>query len=492
MQQQRHNMYYMNSSGMQQHQMQQQMMMSRMPMGGGGRFAGPMYNSGPAHGQYNQQRRPAPYPNYSMYMQSKRQQNPNTRMQQQTTYNNAPPGPNPQMYPHHPGMNPAAYMRPGMYPPQHVQHCNGQMNPQMRFNGQQQMRPIMYNNGVPAGMDINGGMGPNNQQHHHHHMQQMQYQQNQQMLRNNSSNNSMNTNSVPMNNGVGGGMTNNGVQPSAEPQIPTTPQSQGSPFNSASSTASSGSGNGQTDVANISPRNGNGGGGGNNKNVMPFHHSPVPGNPTPPLTPNGANGPASVGVGIPFASPAASEHSVGGSPKPMYNKAGMSVMHQGPNGGHMETRLTFPVRDGIILPPFRLEHNLAVSNHVFHLKPQVHQTLMWRPDLELQLKCFHHEDRTMSTNWPASVQVSVNANPLNIERNAVTELAPSLGSGFKTCHRPLHLKDICNSGRNTIQITVSACCCVSSFYFVPFAIFKSIHLSFSRICLFCNWCIGRR
>ena len=38
-----------------------------------------------------------------------------------------------------------------------------------------------------------------------------------------------------------------------------------------------------------------------------------------------------------------------------------------------ELRLTFPVRDGILLPPFRLEHNLAVSNHVFHLKPQVYK-----------------------------------------------------------------------------------------------------------------------
>ena len=64
------------------------------------------------------------------------------------------------------------------------------------------------------------------------------------------------------------------------------------------------------------------------------------------------------------------------------------------------------MRDGILLPPFRLEHNLAVSNHVFHLKPPVQQALMWRPDLELQLKCFHHEDRAMNTNWPNSVQVS--------------------------------------------------------------------------------------
>lgn len=115
-----------------------------------------------------------------------------------------------------------------------------------------------------------------------------------------------------------------------------------------------------------------------------------------------------------------------------------------------ELRLTFPVRDGIILPPFRLEHNLAVSNHVFQLKPTVHQTLVWRSDLELQLKCFHHEDRQMSTNWPASVQVSVNATPLVIDRGE-----------NKTSHKPLYLKDVCQPGRNTIQITVSACCCVS-------------------------------
>jgi len=43
-----------------------------------------------------------------------------------------------------------------------------------------------------------------------------------------------------------------------------------------------------------------------------------------------------------------------------------------------ELRLTFPVRDGVILTPFRLEHNLAVSNHVFQLKPNVFNTLMCR------------------------------------------------------------------------------------------------------------------
>ncbi|KAJ6636874.1 hypothetical protein lerEdw1_013941 [Lerista edwardsae] len=113
-----------------------------------------------------------------------------------------------------------------------------------------------------------------------------------------------------------------------------------------------------------------------------------------------------------------------------------------------ELRLTFPVRDGVVLEPFRLQHNLAVSNHVFQLRDSVYKTLMLRPDLELQFKCYHHEDRQMNTNWPASVQVSVNATPLTIERG-----------DNKTSHKPLYLKQVCQPGRNTIQITVTACCC---------------------------------
>ncbi|XP_037072116.1 zinc finger MIZ domain-containing protein 1-like [Pollicipes pollicipes] len=159
-------------------------------------------------------------------------------------------------------------------------------------------------------------------------------------------------------------------------------------------------------------------------NTMNYQHSPIPGNPTPPLTP---------AAGLPYLSP-------GADVKP-------SLMHLNSTKDD-ELRLTFPVRDGIVLPPFRLEHNLAVSNHEFPLKPTVHQTLMWRSDLELQLKCFHHDDRNMDTNWPASVQVSVNAYPLNIDRG-----------DNKGSHRPLNLKEFCQPGRNTIQITVTACCC---------------------------------
>uniref|UniRef100_A0A3Q1HD04 SP-RING-type domain-containing protein n=1 Tax=Anabas testudineus TaxID=64144 RepID=A0A3Q1HD04_ANATE len=167
-----------------------------------------------------------------------------------------------------------------------------------------------------------------------------------------------------------------------------------------------------------------------------YPHSPVPGNPTPPMTP-GSSIP-------PYLSP-------NQDVKPLFPpdmKPNMTALPHPPANPNEELRLTFPVRDGVVLEPFRLEHNLAVSNHVFHLRPSVHQTLMWRSDLELQFKCYHHEDRQMNTNWPASVQVSVNATPLTIERG-----------DNKTSHKPLHLKHVCQPGRNTIQITVTACCC---------------------------------
>ncbi|CAJ1080308.1 zinc finger MIZ domain-containing protein 1-like isoform X3 [Xyrichtys novacula] len=167
-----------------------------------------------------------------------------------------------------------------------------------------------------------------------------------------------------------------------------------------------------------------------------YPHSPVPGNPTPPMTP---------GSSIP---PYLSPNQDVKPPFPPDIKPNITALPPPPANHNEELRLTFPVRDGVVLEPFRLEHNLAVSNHVFHLRPSVHQTLMWRSDLELQFKCYHHEDRQMNTNWPASVQVSVNATPLTIERG-----------DNKTSHKPLHLKHVCQPGRNTIQITVTACCC---------------------------------
>ncbi|XP_021572697.1 zinc finger MIZ domain-containing protein 2 isoform X3 [Carlito syrichta] len=173
------------------------------------------------------------------------------------------------------------------------------------------------------------------------------------------------------------------------------------------------------------------------RSISGYPSSPLPGNPTPPMTPSSS---------VPYVSPSQEAK----SPFLPDLKPGLSSLHPPPAGSGPcdELRLTFPVRDGVVLEPFRLQHNLAVSNHVFQLRDSVYKTLMLRPDLELQFKCYHHEDRQMNTNWPASVQVSVNATPLTIERG-----------DNKTSHKPLYLKHVCQPGRNTIQITVTACCC---------------------------------
>ncbi|XP_049750735.1 zinc finger MIZ domain-containing protein 2 isoform X1 [Elephas maximus indicus] len=173
------------------------------------------------------------------------------------------------------------------------------------------------------------------------------------------------------------------------------------------------------------------------RSIPGYPSSPLPGNPTPPMTPSSS---------VPYMSPSQDVK----SPFLPDLKPNVSSLHPTPsgNGPCDELRLTFPVRDGVVLEPFRLQHNLAVSNHVFQLRDSVYKTLMLRPDLELQFKCYHHEDRQMNTNWPASVQVSVNATPLTIERG-----------DNKTSHKPLYLKHVCQPGRNTIQITVTACCC---------------------------------
>ncbi|CAB1332359.1 unnamed protein product, partial [Coregonus sp. 'balchen'] len=129
--------------------------------------------------------------------------------------------------------------------------------------------------------------------------------------------------------------------------------------------------------------------------VMPgYPSSPLGGNPTPPMTP---------GSMPPYLSPGGP----GPDTKPPYLPQGPDVKPninslQLPTGNPSDDlRLTFPVRDGVVLEPFRLEHNLAVSNHAFQLRDSVYKTLM----------------------------MSVNATPLTIERG-----------DNKTSHKPLYLK----------------------------------------------------
>ncbi|XP_025941047.1 zinc finger MIZ domain-containing protein 2, partial [Apteryx rowi] len=100
-----------------------------------------------------------------------------------------------------------------------------------------------------------------------------------------------------------------------------------------------------------------------------YPSSPLPGNPTPPMTP-GSSIPPYMSPGQDVKSPFLPDI------KPSINS-----LHPSPSGGAPgeELRLTFPVRDGVVLEPFRLQHNLAVSNHVFQLRDSVYKTLMMRP-----------------------------------------------------------------------------------------------------------------
>ena len=114
------------------------------------------------------------------------------------------------------------------------------------------------------------------------------------------------------------------------------------------------------------------------QNPMYTQHSPIPGNPTPPMTP-GSSVP-------PYMSPGPGGGGPGGGD--MKPPIGPHQMKKEPGE---ELRLTFPIRDGVVLPPFRLEHNLAVSNHVFHLRDSVNQTLMWRwGSLSLYIYIYAH------------------------------------------------------------------------------------------------------
>uniref|UniRef100_A0A8C2BLV4 Zinc finger, MIZ-type containing 2 n=2 Tax=Cyprinus carpio TaxID=7962 RepID=A0A8C2BLV4_CYPCA len=159
--------------------------------------------------------------------------------------------------------------------------------------------------------------------------------------------------------------------------------------------------------------------------AMPgYPSSPLPGNPTPPMTP-GSSMPPYMSPGQDVKSPFL--HDV----KPNINSL------QPPTGNTWHCSQTnTPLISGMFFSSLTPEEIKKNSDRHF------------KPDLELQFKCYHHEDRQMNTNWPASVQVSVNATPLTIERG-----------DNKTSHKPLYLKHVCQPGRNTIQITVTACCC---------------------------------
>ncbi|KHJ45153.1 MIZ/SP-RING zinc finger [Trichuris suis] len=111
----------------------------------------------------------------------------------------------------------------------------------------------------------------------------------------------------------------------------------------------------------------------------------------------------------------------------------------------IEPRMSFPVKDGMILQPFRLEHNIPVSQITFFIMAEQFNLLCSDPDLDIQLKCFHADDRFMCNNWPhnASIQIVVNGTPVIVRQ----------------IDRPLYIKNLCQPNKNTLQVAVQQCCC---------------------------------
>ena len=62
--------------------------------------------------------------------------------------------------------------------------------------------------------------------------------------------------------------------------------------------------------------------------------------------------------------------------QPMYPQSAVVSNQNGP--GAPQLRLTFPVRDGILLKPFQLEHGRNLIQVPFHLNESVHEMVLAR------------------------------------------------------------------------------------------------------------------
>jgi len=130
-----------------------------------------------------------------------------------------------------------------------------------------------------------------------------------------------------------------------------------------------------------------------------------------------------------------------------YNSPDMKPIIQHQNE---EPRISFldQPRNSYVLNPFKLEHHdklNKLSRHNFTIQKKVFDTIHQKNDMDIQLKCYHQEDTNRQTQWPDSVEVSINSRPIYIDR--------------KGLHRALYLKKFCQVGKNSIDISVSSCCC---------------------------------
>jgi len=141
-----------------------------------------------------------------------------------------------------------------------------------------------------------------------------------------------------------------------------------------------------------------------------------------------------------------------------------------------QTRLTLPLRDSPILGPFRLDHDAQFTSKVFHVEPQLFETLRKSVGLNTQTAAVIQElqfcanlvkqptgnsqgDSLLASNnqlnaqvkvcnWPEHFQVSINQNIVHLDRP-------------KTGHRAVDVYGLCRPGDNVLDIQVNDCYCVS-------------------------------
>uniref|UniRef100_A0A914VV58 SP-RING-type domain-containing protein n=1 Tax=Plectus sambesii TaxID=2011161 RepID=A0A914VV58_9BILA len=112
-------------------------------------------------------------------------------------------------------------------------------------------------------------------------------------------------------------------------------------------------------------------------------------------------------------------------------------------------RFTLPT-NLTLLKPFGLNHNDTVTTLEFIIPQNVYQDLHHQSELDVQLKCFHREDRRMENSWPQAQTTSQMSVQVQINGHVVP---------FRSPHRSLYVKTLCIPGRNVLQITVNQCVC---------------------------------
>uniref|UniRef100_A0A3B4B6W7 SP-RING-type domain-containing protein n=1 Tax=Periophthalmus magnuspinnatus TaxID=409849 RepID=A0A3B4B6W7_9GOBI len=161
-----------------------------------------------------------------------------------------------------------------------------------------------------------------------------------------------------------------------------------------------------------------------------YPSSPLPGNPTPPITPGNSS------MAPPYMSPGNTD--VKPTPPSFLPdvKPNMATLPPPPSTGNALTH------SALRALPMRALPMRALPMRALPMRALPMRALPMRalPMRALPMRALPMRALPM--------RVSVNATPLTIERG-----------DNKTSHKPLYLKQVCQPGRNTIQITVTACCC---------------------------------